>query len=180
MDTLLREAHQNIKDSTDDKIRSNDSGDMLNHVDSTSIEEFRNQLIVVDHSQPWSKANDVLAPEDEETELLVHFKDALTFLGKSRDEAIKDYYNLLETHVSEEMREKTDIIRLLQTKALSVFVPDELSGIKGIEPLSLKWKDTLPDRMKPKARPINPKLWEALEKEFHRLCDYFYGKSRSP
>ena len=180
MDTLLREAHENGKDSTEDKIQVTDSRDMLNHVDSTPIEEFRNLLNVVDHSQPWSKANDVLAPEDEETELPVQFKDALTFLGKSRDEAIKDYYNLLETHVSEELREKTDIIQLLQTKALSVFVPDEWSGIKGIDPLRLRWKDTLPERMKPKARPINPKLWEASEKEFHRLCGYFYGKSRSP
>ena len=101
-------------------------------------------------------------------------------MGKSREEAIKDYYDALDTHVSEEMKANTEIINLLKTKALQVFVPDEWSGIKGIEPLRLKWKDTLPVRMKPKARPINPKLWEASEKEFHRLCGYFYGKSRSP
>ena len=60
-----------------------------------------------------------------------------------------------------------------------MFVPDEWSGIKGVEPLKLKWKDTLPERMKLKSA-INPKLREASEKEFHRLRGYFYGKSRSP
>ena len=76
------------------------------------------------------------------------------------------------------MKANIDIINLLKTKALQVFAPDEWSSIKGIEPLKLKWKDNLPDRMKPKARPINPKLWEASEKECHQLCGYFYGKSR--
>ena len=108
----------------------------------------------------------------------VQFRDALPFLGKSREEAIKDYYEALDSHVSEELRNGTDIIRLLKIKA--VFVLEEWSGIKGVEPLKLKWKDTLLERMKPKARPINLKLWEASEKEFHRLCGYFYGKSRSP
>jgi hypothetical protein len=45
----------------------------------------------------------------------------------------------------------------LKITAVKVFVPTEWTGINGIEPLKLKWRDTLPDRMKPKPRPINPK-----------------------
>ena len=108
------------------------------------------------------------------------YQTGCCYIGKTRAEALKDYEQLLETHVSSEMKEQTNVMHLLRTKAVKVFVPDEWSGVKGVEPLKIKWKDTLPDRIKPKARPINPKLWEASEKEFRRLCGYFYRKSRSP
>ena len=181
MDALLRDAHKKNKESAANSTSHSGNTEDLNLLqDCRALEDFRSELCTVDRTQPWTKSNDTLAPEDEETELPVQFKDALTFLGKSREEAIKDYLDMLESHVSEEFRNSTYILNLLKTKALPVFVPDEWSGIKGVEPLELKWKDTLPDRMKPKARPINPKLWEASEKEFHRLCGYFYGKSRSP
>ena len=107
-------------------------------------------------------SNDTLPPECVETYLPVQFKDAHTFLGKSRDEAVKDYNEQLDSHVSEELRTSIGILDLLNRHSLNV--PDEWSGIKGIEPLKLKWKDTLPERMKPKARPINPKLWKAFER----------------
>ena len=38
----------------------------------------------------------------------------------------------------------------------------------------------MPERIKPKPRPINPRLWEAAAKEFERLKGYFYVESRSP
>ena len=129
---------------------------------------------------PWSKANEEIAKEDLETELPVNFGEALTFLGKPREEAIQDYKDLFETRISDELKKETDILEYMVEEALPVFVPDEWSGIKGIEPLKLKWIDTLPTRLKPRARPINPKLWECSEKEFRRLCGYFYVPSRSP
>ena len=173
MDKVLEEAHE-------DYIESNGPLQEEEQEELYNLEEYKEEVCNVDYTQPWAKVNDDIAPEDEETELPVQFGDALTFLGKPREEAVKDYHALFEKHVSDEMKENTDIIQLLKTKAEKVFVPDEWSGINGFDPLKLKWKDTLPDRMKPKARPINPKLWEASEKEFHRLCGYFYGKSRSP
>ena len=129
---------------------------------------------------PWTKTPLEPAPEDKETELPVNFGEALTFLGKSREEAIQDYEKLFETRVSDELRKETDIINYLKTVAVSAFVPKNWIGINGIPPLKLKWRDTLPKRMKPRARPINPKLWECSEKEFRRLCGYFYEASRSP
>lgn len=130
---------------------------------------------------PWSNGEDKAAPEDEETELPVNFGDALTFLGKPREEALGDYKALLDSHISPYFKENTDIMNYCkQEDVMKVFVPDEWSGIKGIPPLKVEWKDTLPAFMKPPARPINPRLWEASEKEFRRLCGYFYGASRSP
>jgi hypothetical protein len=130
---------------------------------------------------PWKKTDSEPAPEDKEVELPVNFGDALTFLGKSREEAIQEYEKLLDVRVSEELREKTPIIEYMKEVAVKAFIPTtDWTGIKGIPPLKLKWRDSLPSRMKPKARPINPKLWECSEKEFRRLCGYFYKASRSP
>ena len=152
-------------------------------IESDTKKISTHDLSRLEHGQivePWSKSSTQIAPEEEDSELPVQFKEALVFLGKTRAEALIDYEQLLETHVSSEMKEQTNVMHLLRTKAVKVFVPDEWSGVKGVEPLKIKWKDTLPDRIKPKARPINPKLWEASEKEFRRLCGYFYRKSRSP
>ena len=168
MCAVMEQAHEN---HLEDSAQGNHNLSALQNEDMESREE---------HRRPWSKANDAIAPEDNETELPVQFKDALTFLGKSREEALKDYYEQIETHVSQEMKQETNIMDLLSSKAEKVFVPDEWTGVRGVDPLTLKWKETLPERMKPRARPINPKLWEASEKEFRRLCGYFYQKSRSP
>ena len=151
------------------------SSEELNAIDAASKPLASNDL-----KHPWTKRASEPAEEDKEVELPVNFGDALTFLGKSREEAIQDYEKLLETHVSKELQENTDIINYLMTSALPAFVPKDWTGVKGIPPLKLKWKDTLPARMKPKPRPINPKLWECTEKEFRRLCGYFYEASRSP
>jgi hypothetical protein len=134
----------------------------------------------VDTIYPWTKTKDEIAPEDLDCDLPVNFGDALSFLGKSREEAIAEYEELIKTHVSDELREDTDIIDYLVTEAMPAFIPTNWTGINGIEPLKLKWRDTLPKMMKPNARPINPRLWECSEKEFHRLCGYFYRASRSP
>ena len=93
MDAFLREAHQYSQDNSEDLSHPSDSQDELHQL---STEEFRNEVYTVDRSQPWTKANNALAPEDEVTELPVQFRHALTFLGKSREEAIKYYYEALD------------------------------------------------------------------------------------
>ena len=170
MNALLKEAHEDQK--SQDQVRNN----YLNHLDLEELPDY-----TADAINPWLDTELEVAQEDEDTDIPVNFAGALTFLGKTREEAIKDYHELLDTHVSEAMKKETDVINYLKGEdALSVFVPSEWSGIKGVEPLQIKWKDTLPDRMKPKARPINPKLWEVSQKEFQRLCGYFYTESNSP
>ena len=68
----------------------------------------------------------------------------------------------------------------MEKRAVKAFVPSNWTGINGIEPLKLNWLTTLPARKKPRARPINPRLYECTETEFRRLCGYFYKSSRSP
>jgi hypothetical protein len=59
---------------------------------------------------PWNKSPEEPAVEDQETDLPVNFGDALTFLGKSREEAIQDYEKLAEARVSDELKEQTQIL----------------------------------------------------------------------
>jgi hypothetical protein len=174
MQALLVKAHEDALKHTATKKQKLQE-EALAAIDTKARDSASNNL-----KYPWSKREQEPAMEDKEVELPVNFGDALTFLGKSREEAILDFKKLQDEHVSDELKQQTDIINYLNTTALPAFVPSDWTGIKGIPPLRLKWKASLPSRMKPKARPINPKLWECSEKEFRRLCGYFYEASRSP
>ena len=159
-----------------DKTKDDETNEIhLNALDLNSSFPKQNET-----TYPWTKVPEEPAPEDEETELPVNFGEPLEFLGKSREEAIQDYKDLLKVRVSDELKDNTGIIDYLHTVAVDAFVPSNWTGVKGIPPLRLVWKDTLPAKMKPRARPINPRLWECSEKEFRRLCGYFYEASRSP
>lgn len=128
----------------------------------------------------WSNVDD-MSPEEEETPLPCAFTDALHYLTMSREEAIEEYKALLDTHVTDEMKKNTDIMKLLTSDlALRVFVPEKWEGIKGIPPLEIRFKEGMPDSFKPPNRPINPKLFENAKKEFERLSGYFYEPSDSP
>jgi hypothetical protein len=130
-------------------------------------------------ASPWQHASADEAPEEEEVPLPAQFEFASSFLGKTREEAVTEYFGMFDEHINSDFAQQTNIIELLKTKGLQVFIPHNWEGIKGIEPLNIKFKDDLPSRMKPRARPINPRLYEAAEKEFKRLRGYFYVPSRS-
>lgn len=110
------------------------------------------------------------APEDLATELPVQCQYALSYMEKSHEEAVTEYRNLFSSQVSEEFRVHTKVLELLLAKGQQVFVPSNWTGIKGIE-IDLLLKGDLP-KLRPKARPINPKLFEAAEKEIRRLRQY--------
>ena len=97
----------------------------------------------------------------------------------SHDQALEEFRALFEAHVAPEFASDTPIISLLQTKGVKVFVPSNWDGINGVDPLHLDWKPGLPESMKPRARPVNPKLFAAAKMEFHRLLGYFYRPSTS-
>ena len=130
--------------------------------------------------ESWSVPTDEEEPEEVDSPLPVQFEHAISFLGKTKQEAIDEYYSMMHTHVSGVMKEQTDILNFLKTKAQAVFIPENWSGISGIEPLHIDFHPDMPSRIKPKPRPINPRLWEAASKEFERLKGYFYEPSRSP
>jgi len=169
LQTLLARANSNYVEKCETREKNE-----IHHID-VQKEDIQSKPMY-----PWTKKKDDIAQEDAETEHPVNFGDALEFLGKSREEAIKEYEELIKIRVSKELQEETDIMDFLMTEALPAFVPTEWTGINGLVPLKLEWLDTLPKRMKPKSRPINPKLWDCSEKEFRRMCGYFYQASRSP
>ena len=139
-----------------------------------------NKLLASALLPPWTTPTQEDAPEEKEVSLPVQFEFATTFMGKTRSEAEQEYYDLMETHVSKDFKDQTNIINLLKTKAMKAFLPDNWEGIKGIPELRIQFKEDMPARIKPKPRPINPRLWECAVKEFERLKGYFYEPSRSP
>jgi hypothetical protein len=120
--------------------------------------------------EPWAQGIiDKEAPEERETPEPVQFEFVHSFLGKPRVETIQDYRGLWAEHVHSDFMKHTPILELLEGKALQVFVPDSWEGIKGVAPLKINCKPGMQDRLKPKTRYINPRLYEATEKEFKRL-----------
>ena len=129
---------------------------------------------------PWKVTVEREAPEDADTDLPCSFPYALHFLEMSHEEAINEFFSLFDKHVDKAFAETTPILELLRTKGSMVFVPSNWEGINGLEPLQLDWRPGLPESMKPKPRPVNPKLYAAAKKEFQRLLGYFYVPSTSP
>ena len=119
------------------------------------------------------------APEDEETPLPCSFTDALHFMEMTPEEAQEEFFGQFDDHISPAFRNATNVDELLRTKGVNVFVPQNWEGIR-TDPLELKWKAEMPERMKPRARPVNPRLYDAAKKEFDRLLGYFYAPSDSP
>ena len=129
---------------------------------------------------PWTHSIEEDAPEDIATDLPSSFPYALHYMEMTSEEALKEYLALIPSHVDEAFRQSTKIVQLLESKGAKVFVPQNWDGIKGFEPLQLKWREGMPSLMKPRARPINPKLYQHAHKEFQRLLKYFYIPSDSP
>lgn len=129
--------------------------------------------------EPWS-VEEKEAIEDIETPLPCAFPEVLHYMELSHEEATQEYFQLFDEHVNKEFRDATDIVNLLKTKGLRAFVPTSWEGIKGIAPIEFNWKEGFPAFRKPKARPVNPKLFEHAHVEFNRLLNYMYQPSDSP
>jgi hypothetical protein len=132
-----------------------------------------------DLTQPWSH---VLEPAEEEdlAPSPVSFRVPTNFLGDSFESAFGEYESLLATHIDPDFAASTDIVAQMRTKWYPIFVPRDWTGITGIDPVSITLKPGFPERLKPPARPINPKLFQVAKTEFDRLSKYFYVPSQSP
>ena len=133
-----------------------------------------------DHSpgavlDPWTTLRE-LGPEELETEdPLAMGADILYYMETTPEKAREDYLDMLEDHVSPELRSACPkVMDLLKSDlALRVFCPQTWGGLK-VEPVGVTIKGELPDRMFVRPRPIRPELFEVAKKEFDRLCKYFY------
>ena len=124
-----------------------------------------------------------LAPEesDDVLEPPSSFPYALEFLGKPREESIKEFVEAFSNQINPQMIKKAESINPLKEKGQKVFVPTNWEGINDLDPLELDFdEEKLPRLIKPRLRPINPRLYENAFTEFKRLFGYFYRKSTSP
>ena len=130
----------------------------------------------------------LLAPAPELDDLYEpsNFTEPLLQMSQTREEQLKKFMEEQKDRVSDTMISNTKILELLNSKGTQVFIPDgEWRGLQGLEELypeglELNWKDEIKDlRSNCKARPINPKLYEAVKQEFARLRKYFYIPSDS-
>ena len=81
MQAILRSAHENSEDKGIKPEDAEETEVELSALDLSARSENKQDL-----KQPFSKPNDKLAPEDEDTPLPVNFGEPLAFLGKSREE----------------------------------------------------------------------------------------------
>ena len=128
---------------------------------------------------PWASISNDTAPEDYDTPLPSSFPDYLHYMEMSVEEAMKEYLSLIDTHISSGFSANTDIRKFLTDVGYKAFVPQNWEGINGIEPLNLEFNKDMPTYMKPKARPVNPRLFQHAKTEFDRLLLYLYEISTS-
>ena len=164
--TCFSDLHKEMIDSAVNDLESTQDNSTLSAINTTLL-------------KPWSIQPEEEAPEDIATPLPSSFSEPLHYMEMSFDEAHKEFLELIPNHVSEEFRTSTKIVDLLKDKGIQVFVPRKWEGIKDIPPLKLKFREGMPTKLKPKARPVNPKLYETAKHEFDRLMKYFYRPSKS-
>ena len=134
---------------------------------------------------PWSKPVEKCEEEDSTPDPLAFGEDILRFMETSVEESRAEYLELIQKHVSPEMKAAVpEIMELMQnSRTMECFAPSSWNGLK-IEPVKLVTKGTLPDRLDVKARPIRRELYVHAENEFNRLAKYFYEtnptKNNSP
>ena len=118
--------------------------------------------------------------EDLETPMPCAFTDLLNHMSKPYEEMLLEYKNLFDAHIDPAFRANSNIEELLLSpKGLQVFVPKEWTGIK-CTPIKIRWREDVPTYLKPKARSINPRLYDNALQEFKRHSGYMYIPSQSP
>lgn len=148
----------------------------LTHIeDSTNNHNDQSKVF----KPPWTTRLQE-APEDDNTPMPSSFSGPLNFLAKPHEEVIQEYLSLFDSHIAPEFAKSTPVLELLHTKGAKVFAPSEWLGISAVEPLELTVHSDMPRSIKPRTRPINPRLFENAKTEFERLRRYFYVPSTSP
>lgn len=135
---------------------------------------------------PWNDEVNEEAPEDahlpypgDSMNYLPLTKHHLSFPAPTEKDRRTKFLDLLETNVAPSFRQDPQLMECL-LKHEKVFVPWNWDGIKGVDPIVMKWTEGVPTVLRPKIRPVNPKLMEAAKLETERLRTYFWVPSDSP
>ena len=92
---------------------------------------------------------------------------------------MQTYLDLLDLYVYPDFQKATDVMGLLRTKGIKVFVPQNWEGVR-VQQLHIDFIEGMPILMKPRVRPVNPKLFEHAHKEFLCLLTYMYVRCDGP
>ena len=147
------------------------------HETIASISESNKSMLL----DPWSLSIRDEAPEDTNTPLPTTFGDVLHYLEIPYQQAVNEYLTDLTDgkQVNASFLQHPGVKELLETLGVQAFIPSNWEGIRGIDLFEVKTRPTLPDRIKARSRPINPRLWQHAKAEFERMQTYFYRTSDS-
>ena len=129
---------------------------------------------------PWSEVPQYCQEELDTPDPLSMGEDVLHFMEMSVEESKKEYFEIMPSHVSEEMKLKVPkVLDLLgKVQHVQTFAPSEWNGLK-VPPVVMETVGTMPKEMKPRPRPIREQLYANAKKEYDRLRAYFYVPSES-
>ena len=159
--------------------RSHTGGEENNPADSRRAVDMSEEFAARHDADLLRRAWQTLtmdAPEDEATPLPSDFPEQLRFMEMSSAEASEEYATKYPSRLGPEVTDDPEVHRIMKEKGSRVFVPQSWEGIKGIT-FHINWKGDLPAMKKPRARPVNPKLFEHVKKEYERLAQYMYVPS---
>jgi exonuclease III len=128
---------------------------------------------------PWANPFCEVCPEDEMIPEAMSNPEHLVHLTQSYDDELAKFYSLIEEHIdSEFIALRPRVVDLLK-KYVDCFVKKEWIGLD-LPEIIIRFKDTLPERLKPYSPRIPQNLMEHSEKEIRRMLTYFYEECESP
>ena len=170
---MLREGVAQLENEA--SFQDPESGKSTMHRIAQTPEYARGTSLV----NPWSSMPEV-SPEESNDLDPCAFRGPLHFMEMSHDEAMEEYLAMLPDHIDPDFAAAVPVHEYLATVAHKAFVKEEWTGVNGVEPIELEFNEGMPKSMKPRSRPIPPKLIEPAQKEFERLRKYFWVPSTSP
>lgn len=119
------------------------------------------------------------APEESSIPEAAAFPDALHHLDTTIADRKQQYHEDLKTVVVPELQDDLAFMAWLREDAIRVFISNNWTGIKGVDPIYIQTTPDLPANMPCSVRPIAPKLFAAAKAECERLMSYLWAKSTS-
>jgi hypothetical protein len=123
---------------------------------------------------PWKE--EMMTAEEEG--MIPEIELGLCFLEVTHEEALKEYFEVLPSRVSEELRDGTAVMELLCGVGAESFNPKEWKGIR-MEPAVFEFDEDMPKEIKPYRSKVPHGLEGPYEKEMQRLTKYLYEPSNS-
>ena len=79
-------------------------------------------------------------------------------MAMSEAEQMDTFLGLLESHIDPDVSKATNILQFMHYEGIIVFtnLRQNWDGIQGIDPVHVKFTDSLPARLKPATRKIPP------------------------